>query len=234
MVLTAHQPVYLPWLGLFDKIAKADAFVSFNRVQYLPKDFNSRNRIKTANGPMWLTVPVHRHGHRERPLDEIEIDESQRWRRKHWMALQHAYGKAPHFDRYAPFFESVYDRPWQYLAELDDHLLLWLLEQLGIEVRFLRASDFDFEGRKSELVLDMCVELGADEYWFGALGRDYADVDAFRARGVTPRFQDYRHPVYPQLHGEFVSHLSVVDLLFNVGPASRDVILEGSSATSGR
>lgn len=224
-VLTAHQPVYLPWLGLFHKIALADTFVSFNRVQYLPKDWNNRNRIKTAGGPVWLTVPVLKKGHRGKPLDEIEIDNSRPWARKHWAALSQNYGRAPYFDDYAGFFEDTYSRQWHTLDELDEHILQWLLRTLGIDVQFLRASDFDFRGAKSELVLDMCRQLKADVYVFGALGRDYADVDAFRTAGIEVVFQDYAHPVYPQLHGDFVPYLSVVDLLFNCGPSSLEIIV---------
>lgn len=226
-VLTAHQPVYLPWLGLFHKISLADTFVSFNRVQYLPKDWNNRNRIKTADGPVWLTVPVLRKGHREKPLDEIEINNALPWQRKHWRTLEAAYRRAPHFSAYAAYFEEVYAREWRTLAELDEAMLAWFLETLGIAVRVLRASEFDFKGTKSDLVLDMCVQLGADAFVFGSLGRDYARVDDFAERGIEVVFQDYRHPVYPQLHGEFVPFLSVVDLLFNCGPDSLAILTSG-------
>jgi hypothetical protein len=230
-ILTAHQPVYLPWLGLFHKIALADTFVSFDLVQYLPKDWNNRNRIKTPAGPIWLTVPVLRKGYLEKPIRAIEINNAEPWQRKHWRSLEANYRRAPHWDAYAPFFAEVYcDREWQTLAELDEHMLQWFLDTLGISTRFLRASDHAFEGTKSELVLDMCVQLEADVYVFGALGRDYADVEAFERAGVRPVFQDYAHPVYPQLHGDFVSHLSVVDLLMNCGPESLDVILSGQAA----
>jgi hypothetical protein len=227
MVLTAHQPVYLPWLGLFHKIALAGTFCSFNQAQYLPKDWNNRNRIKTAQGPTWLSVPVHSHGHRDKPLTAIEIDDRSPWRRKHWRSLQLNYSKAPFFDDYAGFFEEVYAREWTHLAELDDHLLRWFLGTLGIDVDFAQASDHDFQGAKSDLVLDMCRTLGASRYIFGALGRDYADVEAFTAAGVEVVFQEYRHPTYPQLHGEFESHLSIVDLLFNCGPDSYEILMSG-------
>ncbi len=224
VVLTAHQPVYLPWLGLFHKIAATDTFVSFDGVQYLPKDWNNRNRIKTANGPQWLTVPVLKKRHREKPIREIEINNALPWRRKHWTALSLAYGRAPFWDDYAPVLADVYEREWRLLTELDEHLLRIFLDLLGIRIQFLRASDFALSGRKSELVLDMCRTLGAEVYVFGALGRDYADVDAFEHAGVSVRFQDYRHPVYPQLHGDFVPYLSIVDLLFNCGPDSFEIL----------
>jgi hypothetical protein len=233
MLLTAHQPVYLPWLGLFHKIALADTFVSFDDVQYLPKDWNNRNRIKTPSGPIWLTVPVLRKGYLEKPIRAIEINNAEPWRRKHWRSLLANYAKAPFFDDYAGFFEDVYLRDWQYLANLNDFMLDWFLRTLGIDVAFLKASNFPFHGAKSTLVLDMCKQLGADGYIFGALGRDYADVDAFQAAGVTASFQDYRHPSYPQLHGDFIPYLSIVDLIFNCGRNSLGILMRGQDRIGG-
>lgn len=230
MILTAHQPVYLPWLGLFHKIVLADTFVSFDDVQYVPKDWNNRNRIKTPTGPTWLTVPVLRKGYLEKPIRSIEINNAEPWRRKHWRSLLLNYGKSAYFDDYASFFEDLYTREWQYLVELNEYILRWLLDTLEIEVRFMKASELDFEGAKSALVLDMCRKLSADLYIFGALGHDYADVRAFEAAGVKIRFQEYKHPTYPQLHGDFVPHLSIVDLLFNCGPRCREILLSGQEA----
>lgn len=226
MILTAHQPVYLPWLGLFHKIALADAFVSFNQVQYLPRDWNNRNRVKTDQGPVWLTVPVLKSGYRDKALTDIRINNDLPWQRKHWKTLELSYRKAPYFKDYAGFFEDVYlKRSWDTLCELNDHMLLWFLETLGIATEYSDARDHAFQGSKSDLVLDMCVQMGAQVYIFGALGKDYADVEAFARSGVRAVFQDYVHPVYPQLHGEFVSHLSIVDLLFNCGPASLEILM---------
>jgi len=229
VILTAHQPVYLPWLGLFHKIAIADAFVSFNQVQYLPKDWNSRNRIKTAAGPQWLSVPVLRKGYLEKPISNIEINNVLPWRRKHWRSIVANYQAAPYFDDYAAFFEGVYAREWQHLAELNETMLAWFVQTLGIDTRILNAAEFDFQGRKSELVLDMCRRLDADVYVFGALGRDYAVVEDFEAAGVRAVFQEYQHPQYPQLHGHFVPYLSIIDLLFNCGPKSLDILMAGQS-----
>lgn len=226
MTLTAHQPVYLPWLGLFEKIARADTFVLYDDVQYLPRDWMNRNRVKTSHGPRWLTVPVLRRGHRDKPTTDIEIDNRTPWRRKHWKTLRLSYAKAPYFDAYAGFFEATYARDWTHLADLNDHVLRGLLDLLGIRVHYLRASDLGLEGTGSDRVLDLCLKLGADRYLFGKLGRDYADVGAFERAGVEVAFQNYRHPVYPQLHGPFASHLSVVDLLFNCGPESLDILLQ--------
>lgn len=228
MILTAHQPVYLPWLGLFHKIAVADAFVTFNQVQYLAKDWNNRNLIKTPQGPLWLTVPVLRKGYLEKTISQIEINNSEPWQRKHWRSMLGNYRKAPFFSKYSDFFEDVYKRDWRLLVELNDYMLKWFIETLQIEVQFLDASQYQFCGMKSGLVLDMCVQLGASTFIFGALGKDYADVEAFSHAGVTAVFQDYRHPQYPQQGDPFEPNLSVVDLLFNCGENSHDILMSGN------
>ena len=230
MILTAHQPVYLPWLGLFHKIALADLFVSFNRVQYVPKDWLNRNKVKTPAGPIWLSVPALHKGHLESTIADIRIDNSLPWRRKHWKSLQVNYAKAPYFGQYAAFFEDVYAQTWERLVDLNEYMLKWFLATLGIDTPVRDAGEIGFEGHKSDLVLDMCRKLGADMYIFGALGSDYADIPAFESAGVACRFQDYRHPVYPQLYGDFVSHLSIVDLLFNCGEKSLDILMSGNLA----
>lgn len=225
MILTAHQPSYLPWLGLFHKIALADEFVYFDQVQYVPKDWISRNVVKGPNGPILLTVPVLRKDHREKRIVDIEIHNETPWAKKHWMSIQQCYKKAPFFNAYAGFFEDTYGREWKTLAELNHHMLLWFLETLGIRTPVKRAGDYDFQGQKSGLVLDMCQKLGAKLYIFGAQGSDYADDQAFRDGGVIPYYQAYVHPTYRQGFGPFAPNMSVVDLLFNMGPESLPILL---------
>lgn len=229
MILTAHQPVYLPWLGLFHKIALSDTFCDFDDVQYLKKDWNSRNKIKTPSGAIWLTVPVLSTGHREKKIREIEIDNSSDWRRKHWKSIYLNYKKTVYFNRYADFFENVYKKDWQYLTDLNTYMLKWFLNELRIKVVYHKASELHFEGYKSDLVLDMCKKLKADLYIFGILGKEYAEQDKFINEGINLYFQDYKHPVYPQLCGEFIPYVSIIDLLFNCGDKSLDILMSGNT-----
>ncbi|MGZ6467873.1 MAG: WbqC family protein [Bdellovibrionota bacterium] len=228
MILTAHQPVYLPWLGLFQKIALADHFVIFDQVQYLVKDWNNRNKIKTPTGPIWLSVPVLHRDHYERKICEIEIDNSSAWARKHLKSIQINYAKAPHLKRYLPFFEETYSKRWNLLTDLNNHMLKWFLDTLGIRTPITSAGQYHFEGAKSALVLDMCLKLKANVYIFGGEGESYADKAAFEAAGVSPVFQSYVHPVYKRLHGEFASHMSIIDLLFNHGDESLEILMSGN------
>ena len=228
MILTAHQPLYLPWLGLFQKVAMSDAFCLFDATQYDDNDFQNRNRIKGPNGPMWLTVPVKAQDHHRLQITEIEIADGDVWRRKHWKSLLWAYGKAPYFSRYADFFEQTYRQPWSRLVDLDIHLLTYLFEVLGLPASFKRASQLPCEGRKSEAIIGMCRALGASVYVFGSQGRGYADRAVFEAEKIGVAFQEYRHPVYPQQFGPFAPNLSVVDLLFNCGPDSLEILMSGN------
>lgn len=228
MILTAHQPVYLPWLGLFHKIAISDAFCYFDGVQYLKKDWNNRNKIKTQNSELWLTVPVLTTRHREKTIKEIEINNSIDWPKKHWKSIYLNYKKAPFFSKYSDFFEDVYKREWHYLTNLNEYLLKWFLKELGIKVKYYKASELNLEGYKSDLVLDMSEKLGADLYIFGTLGKDYAEKEKFAKQRVKIYFQDYKHPLYSQLCGKFLPYMSIIDLLFNCGDKSLEVLMEGN------
>jgi len=228
MILTAHQPVYLPWLGLFHKISLAETFVYFDQVQYLPKDWMNRNKIRTKDGSIWLTVPVLRKGYRDLKTSEIEINNSTNWQKKHLRSISLNYKKSPYFENYIPFFEDVYSRKWEFLGDLNEYMLKWFLDELGIKVNFLNAKNFKFQGEKSSLILNMCKKLDASTYIFGTLGKDYANVHEFEKNNIKLIFQDYNHPKYSQLYSEFVSHLSVIDLLFNHGPKSLEIILSNN------
>jgi len=229
MILTAHQPTYLPWLGLFDKIAQAEHFCLFDVCPMEDSGFENRNKILTQNGEQWLTVPVRRV--REAPLSELRIASGHPWQRKHWRSIELAYHKAPFWDRYAPELKPFYDGiEWDMLAELDHALLRWFMNALGLKQPITIASKIPggLAGAKSELVLSMCKALGATEYIFGTQGQDYAYLAAFEEAGIKVRFQKYEHPTYPQLKPGFTSHMSVLDLLMNVGPDSLKVLTGGA------
>jgi len=228
VILTAHQPVYLPWLGLFHKIALADLFCYFDIAQYQTKDYNNRNKIKTHSGEIWLSVPVESKDHFEKTVGDIRIVQNG-WQRKHFKSIQLSYQKTAYYGDYIEGLEAVLvGQLFETLSELNLKMLRFLMNCLGLKTPIVKASDYAFQGAKSDLVLDMCLQLKADVYIFGAQGRTYADVEKFRASGVEPCFQDYRHPVYRQLHGEFLPYLSVIDLLFNEGPNSHQTLLSGN------
>lgn len=229
MILTAHQPTYLPWLGLFHKIALSDIFIYLDNVQFEKNSFTNRNKIKTANGPLWLTVPVLAKGHFNKTIKDLEIDNSKDWRVSHWKSIYLNYKKAPYFNKYAAFFEDVYKKEWRRLTDLNEYMLKWFLKELRIKTEYCKASESNFQGHKSDLVLNMCEKLGANLYIFGALGKDYAREEDFVKEGVKIYFQDYNHPRYPQLWGnDFSPFMSIIDLFFNCGSKSLEVLMEGN------
>jgi WbqC-like protein len=228
MILTAHQPVYLPWLGLFHKIALAEKFCIFDIVQYQKKDFNNRNKIKTHVGPIWLSVPVESKDHFETKICDIRIVHDG-WNKKHAKSIRLNYAKTPFFKEYIDALEDhLLGRKYEFLTDLNTGLLILFLDQLHLKIPILKASDFDFRGHKSDLVLDMCLKLKATTYIFGEQGKDYADGRSFLNNGIDVRFQDYVHPQYRQLFGKFEPYMSVIDLLFNEGPNSRSIIMQGN------
>lgn len=238
-IITGHQPVYLPWLGLFHKIALADVFVFMDDVQYLKEDWNNRNRIKDSHGSIWLTVPVRLKDSKSHTLKDILIDwethgsTKHHWQQKHWRSIQSCYGKAAYWDDYSPFFEELYlGKTWKWLSELNEHILRHLLDMLGIKTEFIVASEYGFEGYKSDLVLDHCLKLEADAVVLGTLGRDYVEEDGFLKKNISLYYQDYQHLRYPQRFGEFESHMSIIDLLFNCGSGSKRILLSGNVSKS--
>lgn len=216
MILSAHQPAYLPWLGYFDKLMRSDVFVFLDTVQYEKNSFINRNRIKTPQGPIWLTVPVRTKGHTASSLRETEIDNSQRWKEKHLKSIQMNYRKAVRFDVCYPRLEALYGEEDVLLADMCfRHLKFWLKE-FSAENKVVRSSSLPIDTRKSDLIFDLCTHFGADHYISGALGRNYLDEEKFSNAGIQVEYQDYRHPVYPQLHGAFVPNLGILDFWMNM------------------
>ena len=223
MIVSIHQPQYLPWLGYFDKVDKADVFCFLDDVQFKKNDFQNRNRIKTANGWQWITVPVkYRHPQR---INEVELNHSVNWQRKHLQALVTNYRKAPFFDETIELFSDMYERRWENIAEVNLAFLERLLTLLGMTgKKTVLASHLDVSREPTDRLIDICKALGGDTYLAGAGGANYMNMERFRERGVKVIFQNFNHPEYPQLFGEFLEQMSVVDLLFNCGPKSIEII----------
>ena len=224
MILTGHQPTYLPWLGLFNKISSSDCFVLFDNVQYLPKEWMSRNKIKTPGGEIFLNVPVLKKSFLEKKIYEIKINNNLNWRRKQLKSIQLNYSKTKFYNDYIEYFEEIYSTEWTYLQDLNFHMLKLFLKLLNIDVRLFRLSELQVKGRKSELILNLCLKLKAKKFIFGEQGINYADIESFQKKEIDVVFQDYKHPTYHQLHGKFISNLSIIDLLFNCGNKSLEII----------
>ena len=222
--LVVLQPGYLPWLGFFDQLDKADVFVYYDDVQYDKGGWRNRNRIKTPHGRIWLTVPVLIAGHFGQAINEVAIDTEKHWARKHLRTIEQNYHAAPYFDDYFPALSALLDRPWRLLADLDVTLVEEIARWLRIETTIYKVSSLSIDGRRNERLINLCRHFGADRYLSGDAARSYLDQAIFDAAEISVEWQDYEHPKYTQLHGDFISHLSVLDLLLNCGEESLAII----------
>lgn len=219
------QPGYLPWLGFFDQMYKSDLFVVYDDVQFDKEGWRNRNRIKTAQGWTWVTVPVLLSG-KDKPLvKDVLIDNKKNWPRKHLQTIRQNYSKAPFFEKYFSLFEDIYVQSWKYLIDLDMALIRLIMSQLGLERDLVFSSKLGIAGESTERLVAICKHLGATRFYEGAAGQDYLDESLFEAQNITVDYQDYDHPVYEQRYGEFVPYLSVIDLLFNHGEDSLDILV---------
>lgn len=230
MIVAAHQPHYMPWLGYLDKLAKADLFVVMDDLQFEAQNFQNRQRLKLANGPDWLTVPVARGSQSDRILDkriEASPNPKQHWQHRHWQSLLNHYGRARYFDDYAEELQPVFTCRWENLIDLDLHMLRLARQWLDIKTPVIRSSRLELKGTKTDRIIDMCHKLGARCYLTGAGGSTgYLDAEKIGRSGVGVIWQEFSHPTYPQRYTQhgFVSHLGFLDLLLNCGPDSRDIL----------
>jgi len=215
MILSAHQPAYLPWLGYFDKIARSDVFIYLDSVQFEKNSFINRNQIKTPQGPLWLTIPVKTKGHTSTTLRSTEIDDVQPWRTKHLKSIQMNYRKAPRFEERFPKLEALIRMPESNLAEYCFQQLHFWLQELSIDTQVVRSSGLSFESAKSNLILDLCRHFSAGHYLSGALGREYLIEDDFNKAKIVVNYQDFTSQMHAQLWGDFIPNLSILDWWMN-------------------
>lgn len=212
------QSCYIPWKGYFDLIGLADEFILYDDRQYTKNDWRNRNRIKTPQGPQWLTIPVASSGRHGQRIDAAEATDL-RWPAKHWKAIVQNYSRAPCFESQAPRFEQLYaslDDPR--LTEINRRFIDAICEALGISTPISPSTAYPAEGDRSERVLGLCRAAGATRYLSGPSARSYLEVELFRDAGIDVEFMDYGgYPVYPQLHPPFDHAVTALDLLFNVG-----------------
>lgn len=231
MIVAVHQPQYLPWIGYFDKMRRADVFCYLNDVQYKKNEWQNRNRIKTAQDWQWLTVPV-RYRFPEK-INEVRINNTTQWSKKHLQALKTNYSRAPYFKAYISIFEDTFSRDWELISELNIHLIERLKDALQMQEKTtVISSELTLREDPTDRLIDICKVLGADTYLAGQGGADYMDMARFEKNGLKLILQEFAHPVYSQLFGDFQSHLSIVDLLFNCGPESLEIISEANTESA--
>ena len=225
--LAIIQPSYIPWRGYFHQIQKADVFMFYDDVQYDKHGWRNRNRIKTANGTIWLTIPVAARGNVVENTKILEIRcATKGWGRKHWMTLQQSYRKAPFFERYAPLLEEFYSRDEERLAELTIDLTRRLARELGIaRTRFVRSSELQgIEGAATDRLIALLHAVGADHFISGPSARAYIDEAKLASARVRLEYMRYEYPEYEQLHPPYDPQVSILDLLFMRGEDAGELI----------
>lgn len=226
MIVSIHQPQYLPWLGYFDKMDRADAFCYLDNVQYKKNEWQNRNRLKTAQGWQWVTVPVQYRFPQK--IIEVTVNEAVKWQHKHLQALVTNYKKARYFDDYFHTFESALKQDFETIADVNIHMITKVREILGINSKpVVRASELSLIEEPTGRLIDICKHFGWDTYLAGQDGANYMDMAQFEKSGVKVITQEFVHPEYPQCFDDFQSHMSVVDLIFNCGPDSLAIIRKG-------
>lgn len=224
------QSSYIPWKGYFDLIGSVDEFVLYDDAQFTRRDWRNRNRIKTADGLKWLTVPVEVRGKFHQAIKDTRISDTS-WREKHWKSLYHAYSKAPFFPQFAAQIEEIYlDSSDRQLSQVNHRFLTTICGILGIDTDITWSMDYESTGRKSERLLDICRQAGATQYLSGPAARAYLEETIFEEAGIDVMWMDYDgYPEYDQLYPPFEHHVTVLDLVFHTGTGAPAHMRSGSS-----
>lgn len=209
---------------------QADAFCCLDNVQFKKNEWQNRNRLKTAQGWQWLTVPVRYRFPQK--IIEVSVNEAVQWQHKHIQALVTNYKKAAYFDDYFPVFESTLKHDFENIGDLNIHMITQIREILGMNSKpVVRASGIPLSDDPTGRLIDICKHFGGDTYLAGQDGANYMDMEQFERNGIRVATQKFNHPVYPQCFGGFQSHMSIVDLIFNCGPESLNIIRTGNRSS---
>ena len=231
MIVSINQPAYLPWLGYFDRIQRSDVHVVLDHVQFEKNSFTNRNKIKTKDGVLMLTVPVKTKGlFGALPINTIEVV-NDGWQSKHLKSIQNAYGKAACFKDYAAVLSALYTTPYKCLIDVLTAFNGWFFQELVPDRKIIYSSEMNIRGSKSQLVLNICKELNATTYLSGPFGRDYLDLESFRLSGIQVAFHDYVHPVFQQAYVGFEPYMSIIDLILNHGKEGKKILNNNETET---
>jgi WbqC-like protein family len=223
------QPMFFPWVGLFEQIRLADVYVHYDDVQFSKGSFTNRVQIKTATGSKWLTVPLL-EVHLGQRINEVRVDDRQDWRRRHRELLAQVYARAPYVDEMLTLVDDIYRQPAANLAVLATASMLRIISYFDLcpSTRFVTASELGIDGASSTRVLDVVKALGGTVYVTGHGALKYLDHELFDANGVRVDYIDYEKKPYPQQYGNFNPYVSTLDLVANMGVAGSGCFCSGT------
>ena len=226
--IAIHQPEYLPWLGYFKKIMNSEIFVILDDVQFEKKSWQSRNRIRTKDGSSVLSVPVH--AHLDSKINEIKIDNSKNWADKHRKSILYNYTKTPYFDEFRSFIEQLFEKKFEFLMDLNTEIIKLVVNKLEIKPKIIFSSEIGMPQAKqtpSDRVLNICKSVNAENYITGtSWAKSHLKIEDFEKSNIHVKFQEFQHPTYTQIHGEFIPRMSIIDLFFNEGVNGAKKILK--------
>lgn len=221
------QPGYLPWIGFFDQLDQADIFILYDDVQYDKNGWRNRNRIKTAQGEQWITVPVLTKGNVFQLIKDTAINNTDNWQKKNILSITQNYKKAKYSFVAEDICAIIQGKKWHWLVDLNYSVLKILMAHLGIDKPVYFSSDFNAHGGKNEKIISLIKHFGGDTFIEGSSGKEYIDLAQFKKSNIVVSYQEYKHPIYNQLYGKFIPYLSVLDLLCNCGPNSLEILRSG-------
>ncbi len=223
------QSNYIPWKGYFDLIGLVDEFVILDSVQYTKRDWRNRNRIKTANSPLWLTVPVLSKGKYKQLIQDVELL-GHEWQYKHWKSIEVSYRKSKYFDEVSNFLKPLYlDNEFKLLTDLNTKFIVEISDYLNLKTKIKNSSNFFASKDKNQRLIDILKKLNADIYFSGPSAKSYINEEEFKQNDIQIHWMNYsNYPIYDQLWGEFVHEVSIIDLLFNCGKSSIKYMKVGS------
>ncbi|MFQ5707239.1 MAG: WbqC family protein [bacterium] len=225
MILATHQPIFLPWPGFFFKAMQADRLVLLDQVQFpRGRGWMNRNRLKSEQGELWLTVPVHKKGRGLQTVQTVEIFHDNDWRKKHLRSISQNYARAPYLAEYFPQIESVYQKKYRLLVEFNLALISLVAEALSLQGKLLLQSQLNATGKGTDLLVDVCKKAQAQVYLTFPGVQKYLDLEKMARNGIQTTLVNFHPPVYPQLWGDFIYNLSTLDLLLNCGPKSGEIV----------
>ena len=223
-LVSIRQPGYLPYLGFFKKIESSDVFVFLDDVQFEKNDWDNRNKIKTPDGAAWLTIPIlHKFGTK---LNEIKIDNTQDWNKKHTKTLEMNYQKTKYFSKYWKDVEFILNKKWDKLIDLNFEFITYFMKKLKIETPTIKSSELKIKKTGSNRLLEICKKLNSDTYLSGELGINYLNEEIFSRNNIDVKYEKFVHPTHKQIHGEFLPNMSIIDILFNEGENAAKILKE--------
>jgi len=223
MKVAVIQPSYIPWKGFFDIINDVDIFVHLDCVQYTKSDWRNRNKIKTSNGLIWLTIPVKLSNDFPK-IKDVKIDNSQNWKKKHKESIRRAYSKSPYFKDYSWLLNEIYDKDFESLSDFNIYVTELIAKILSIETKFCRSSNFNLNGFKDDRLIEIMSIVNGNIYISGPSAKAYLDIERWEELNLEVIFKEYQYPSYHQRWGGFDHNVSILDLIFNEGPFASDYI----------